>query len=42
MKAALFDGWGAIIPGGEKTAARVSGEAMQYLTALKEQGRLDR
>lgn len=41
MKAALLVGWGPIIPGREKTAAQVLDEAMHYLTAAKEQGRLD-
>ena len=33
----LFVGWGAIVPGREKTAARVLGEAMQYLQGQKEE-----
>lgn len=37
----LFVGWGAIIPGREQTAARVLGEAMQYLQRLRTQGIID-
>ncbi|OJU89758.1 MAG: hypothetical protein BGO13_06110 [Burkholderiales bacterium 66-5] len=41
MQGTLLVGWGAIIPGREKQAAQVLGEAMGYLTALKCEGRLD-
>ena len=41
MKATLLVGWGAIIPGREKKAAQVLREAMGYLAALKDEGRLD-
>jgi hypothetical protein len=34
----LFVGWGAIIPGREKVASKVLGEAMGYLQALKATG----
>lgn len=34
----LFVGWGSIIPGREKTASRVLGEAMGYLEGLKAGG----
>jgi hypothetical protein len=40
-KGALFVGWGAIIPGREKSASRVLGEAMEYLQRLKEEGVID-
>ena len=35
---ALFVGWGSIISGREEAAARVLGEAMQYLERLKGEG----
>lgn len=37
----LFVGWGSIIPGREKTASRVLGEAMNYLQGLKVQGTIE-
>jgi hypothetical protein len=40
-KGALFVGFGAIIPGREKTASMVLGTAMEYLQRLREQGVLD-
>ncbi len=40
-KGALFVGWGAIIPGREKTAANVLGEAMEYCGRLQQDGQLD-
>ena len=41
MKSALFVGWGALIPGREKTARSVLGEAMQYLRRLQKEGTID-
>jgi len=38
---ALFVGWGAIIAGREKSAARVLGEARQYLQGLQSRGLID-
>ncbi len=40
-KGALFVGWGSIIAGREKVAARVLAEAMQYLTRLEREGRIE-
>ena len=40
-KGALFVGWGALIPGREKAAKQVLGEAMQYLHRLEQEGTLD-
>ena len=37
-KGALFVGWGALIPGREKAAKQVLGEAMQYLHRLEQEG----
>jgi hypothetical protein len=37
----LFVGWGAIIPGREKTASKVLGQAMGYLQGLKAEGTVD-
>ena len=40
-KGALFVGWGSIIPGREKTASKVLGDAMGYLQGLSAQGVID-
>lgn len=40
-KGALFVGWGAIIPGREKTASAVLGEAAGYLQQLQRDGKID-
>lgn len=38
---ALFVGWGAIIPGREKTASRVLGAAVEYLRRMQGEGTID-
>lgn len=38
---ALFVGWGAIIPGREKTASAVLGTAVEYLQKIKAQGTIE-
>ena len=40
-KSALFVGWGAIVPGREKTASAVLGEAAGYLQQLQRDGVID-
>lgn len=40
-KAALFIGWGAIIPGREKKAEEVLHESVAYCTRLQQQGVID-
>jgi len=40
-KAALFVGWGAIIPGREKAAQKVLAEAVEYLVKLQQEGEID-
>ncbi len=40
-KGALFVGWGALIPGREKVAQNVLGEALQYLQRLQGEGAID-
>jgi hypothetical protein len=40
-KAALFVGWGALIPGREAAAGKVLHDAMEYLTRLQQEGRID-
>ncbi len=40
-KAAVFVGWGALIPGREAAAGKVLQGAMQFLTRLQQQGRVD-
>lgn len=40
-KGALFVGWGAIITGREKTAAKVLGEAMEYLQRLQREAAIE-
>jgi hypothetical protein len=40
-KGALFVGWGSIITGREKAAAKVLGEAMQYCISLQQDGKID-
>jgi hypothetical protein len=40
-KAALFVGWGSIIPGREKQAQKVLGDAVTYCQGLQTQGRID-
>lgn len=37
----LFVGWGPIIPGREKIASQVLGEAMGYLRELRSEGTID-
>ncbi len=40
-KAALFVGWGALIPGREEAAGNVLEGAIGWLTQLQQQGRID-
>jgi hypothetical protein len=40
-KAALFVGWGALIPGREEAGGNVLAGAMQYLHQLQAEGRID-
>jgi hypothetical protein len=40
-KAALFVGWGALIPGREEAGGNVLAGAMQYLQRLQGEGRID-
>jgi hypothetical protein len=40
-KGALFVGWGPLIPGREEAAAKVLGEAIQYLDRLRREGTID-
>jgi hypothetical protein len=40
-KAALFVGWGALIPGREEAGGNVLAGALQFLQQLQEQGRVD-
>jgi hypothetical protein len=40
-KAALFVGWGALIPGREEAAGKVLEGAVAWLTELQRQGRID-
>jgi len=40
-KAALFVGWGPIIPGREAQAKQVLGSALQYCEGLQRAGRID-
>lgn len=40
-KGSLFVGWGAIIPGREKKASEVLGNALQYLQGIKSKGVID-
>ena len=39
--AALFIGWGAVVPGRERQAQRVFDEAVAYWTRLQQQGELE-